>query len=101
MNGEDALFVIAALADVPFVTPGSKFDRECQYCHRSVALAPTSQRMLKTHADVIICCVPCYEAAYAQRPQLFDQAEKILAGTPEEVQHEISTAVPNLRRNRN
>lgn len=97
----DAVLLVAALADSEFTAPGSSFDKTCKYCGRLVMLAPTSQRMLRKHPDAIITCVPCFSDAYDSKPEVFDRAEKILAGTPDEVAREINSAVPNLRRNRN
>jgi hypothetical protein len=88
-------YLVCALADSPFMVPGSVFDRSCSRCSRKVMLAPSGQNLLKTHRLAIVCAV-CYESdSEAQRAPTF------LAAPSQELADEVRRRVPNMRRRRN
>jgi hypothetical protein len=87
--------IICMLADAPMTVEGAVFDRRCGACGRFVMLAATSQRLLRERPETEIMCLPCFQAI--RKPD----DEIALAAPEEEIDRELDTIKPNLRRERN
>lgn len=86
--------LVCALADVPFMVPGSSFDRECYMCHRQVMIAPSGLKALKQHGDAVIMCHECFR-------RIPKEGVSIQPEPTAEMRAELQRAVPNTWRMRN
>ncbi|HEY1897034.1 MAG TPA: hypothetical protein VGG62_12205 [Terracidiphilus sp.] len=94
MEGNDVR-IICMPADAEMTTEGAVFDRRCATCSRFVMLAATGQRLLRERPEIEIMCLPCFQAT--RKPD----DEIALAAPEEEIDRELDTLRPNLRRERN
>jgi hypothetical protein len=91
----EPIVLVCMLADYPSTVPGSTFEHSCSHCDRRLMMAPSGQGFMREHPEAVKICFGCYRKI--ETPD----DEWRLAGSKEQVLREISTSVPNDRRNRN